>query len=103
MEEKKQNKDVKSTVKKLSYEDLENAAKQLSIQLDAVMQENKRCKELLNGMQMQNFFTELEFRFKVIKYADHFPDDFVENCVQGIVYAMTPTEENEKETKPDIQ
>lgn len=87
MEETKKN-------KKLTYEQLETAAKQISAQLDAVVKENSQLREILKKEQIGNMLTELEFRFKVLNYADMFPSDFVESCVSAIVDVMTPAKED---------
>lgn len=62
---------------------------------------NKTNQELqmrLNEVSLGNFFTRLEFLFKVVKFADKFPDDFVKSTVDEIVESMTiPPQEREKD------
>ncbi len=86
-------------VKKLSYEQLEGAAKQLSAQLDAVVKENQQLKVFAQKLQLDNLFAELNFRFKVLEHVEVFPEDFVNKIVGEIQDIMTPkvTEEEEKE------
>lgn len=92
MEEKKQE---EPKVKKLSYEDLENAARQIAAQLDAVAKENKQLKVALQQLQMNNLYTELGFRFKVLENEQHFDEEFITLCVDSIKEVMTPKQEEE--------
>lgn len=89
----------KNKVRKLSYADLENAAKQISVQADALAKENKQLKLALQQASITNMYTELNFKFKVIKYADFFDEDFVTMCKKSIQDTMTPLEETTKETE----
>lgn len=52
---------------KLSYEELENVASQLSQQADKLVQQNKELQQKLNEVNSYNFFTRLEWLYKVIK------------------------------------
>ena len=87
------------SVKKLSYEELENAARQLSVQIDALVKENNKLRMATNQLQLNNLYTELNFRFKVIELQDSFDPEFVENCVREIEKTMTIT--NEEESNDD--
>lgn len=93
MEEKKE---VKSEVKKLSYEELENAAKQITAQADGLARENQQLRIALQQATMSNMYTELNFKFKVLENASAFSPEFVEKCVESIEDTMTPAPE-EKE------
>lgn len=92
MEEKKE---LKKETKKLSYEELELAARQVTAQLDAALKENQRLKIAYNQAQLNNLYTELEFKFKVLNYTNLFDSAFVEQCVKSIQSVMTPSEESE--------
>ncbi len=92
MEEKKE---LKKETKKLSYEELELAARQVTAQLDAALKENQRLKIAYNQAQLNNLYTELEFKFKVLNYTNLFDSDFVKQCVKSIQSVMTPSEESE--------
>lgn len=81
--------------KKLSYEELENAAKQISAQLDSMARENAQLRELIKKEQFGNMLAELEFRFKVLNYSNLFSEEFVRNCVAIIEDVLTPPKENE--------
>lgn len=91
MEEKK---NVKEKVKKLSYEELELAARQVTAQLDAALKENQRLKVAYNQAQLSNLYTELNFKFEVLKYKDVFDNTFVKQCIESIKNIMTPAEES---------
>lgn len=83
--------------KKLSYEQLENAARQLSAQFDAVVKENQQLRSVTQKLQLDNLFTELNFRFKVLEFRDAFDEDFVDKVVNEIKSIMTIKEEEEEE------
>lgn len=91
MEEKKEQN------KKLSYEQLEVAARQLSGQFDNVVKENQQLKTVVQKMQLDNLFAELNFRFKVLEHKDSFNEEFVARIIKEIELIMTVKEEAEKE------
>lgn len=91
MEEKKEQN------KKLSYEQLELAARQLSGQLDTVAKENQQLKTVMQKMQLDNLFAELNFRFKVLEHKDSFREEFVARIVNEIELIMTVKEEEKEE------
>lgn len=95
MEEKKEPKEVKRH--KLTYEELENVAKQITMQADQVFEENKKLKSSLQQMAVNNAYTELGFRFKVLDYNKLFPEEFVKSCIEAIINVMTPVKEEEKD------
>lgn len=95
MEENKKNPEKKVN-RKLSYEELENAAQQISAQLDAMARENNQLRIALQKAQLGNLYTELDFKFKVIQNAEMFSPEFVEKCVQSIEEIMTPEAEEDK-------
>ncbi len=101
MEENKKNTEKKVN-RKLSYEELENAAKQISAQLDAMARENNQLRIALQKAQLGNLYTELDFKFKVVQNAEMFSTEFVEKCIQSIEEIMTPeAEEDKKEDEQD--
>jgi hypothetical protein len=98
-----ENKNKKERVnKKLSYDELETAAKQISAQLDALARENNQLRIALQKAQLGNLYTELEFKFKVVQNAEMFSSEFVERCIKNIEEIMTP-EPEETEEKEDEQ
>lgn len=82
MEEKKQ--------KKLSYEELENVAKELS-------QQNQQLNMMIQKSNMSNAFRRLDYLFKVLECKDCFNSDFIVTCSDEIVNIMTIPGEEEAE------
>lgn len=100
MEEKVNNsKEEKQEVKKLSYEQLEGVARQISAQLDYVTKENQQLRTVLQQERLENMFTELKFKFKVLEFANFFKPVFVEGIVKNIEEIMTPSEPEETDNK----
>lgn len=98
MEEKKVTKkeETKREVKKLSYEELENAAKQITVQAQNVAKENQQLRVALQQASLTNMYTELNFKFKVLEFASAFSPEFVDKCVKSIEETMTPAPEEEE-------
>lgn len=82
--------------KKLSYEELENAAKQISQQAEALFKENQQLKKAIQNLSNQAGYTELGFKFKVLEYQDRFQPKFVENIINEIEDTMSPKPEVEE-------
>ena len=85
---------------KMSYEQLENVAHQLSEQA-------KQLYMKLQAANMSNMFKRLDYLFKVVENGHMFKQDFLEKCIAEIEEIMTVPEEikeddKEKET-PDIK
>ena len=82
---------------KLSYEQLENVAHQLSEQA-------KQLYMKLQAANMSNMFKRLDYLFKVVENGHMFKQDFLEKCVAEIEEIMTVPEETDKEEEtPDIE
>ena len=80
-----------TTKEKMSYEELNNAAIQLS-------EQNRKMYMQLQEVNMVNMFKRLEFLFKVIKNKDSFSSEFVIKCVEEVEDIMTiPTEDKDSE------
>lgn len=83
---------------KMSYEQLEQVAHQLS----------EQARQLYGQLQksnLSNMFKRLDYLFKVVENGHMFKQDFLDRCVKEIEDIMTVPEEpenNEKET-PDIE
>lgn len=90
-------KEIKKEVKKLSYEELENAAKQITAQAQSVARENQQLRIALQQATMSNMYTELNFKFKVVEFASAFTPEFVDRCVKSIEETMTPSPEEKEE------
>ena len=82
---------------KLSYEQLENVAHQLS-------EQTKQLYMKLQAANMSNMFKRLDYLFKVVENGHMFKQDFLEKCVAEIEEIMTVPEETDKEEEtPDIE
>ena len=82
---------------KLSYEQLENVAHQLS-------EQTKQLYMKLQAANMSNMFKRLDYLFKVIENGHMFKQDFLEKCIAEIEEIMTVPEETDKgEETPDIE
>lgn len=80
---------------KMSYEELENVAAQLS-------QQNQQLFARLQQADMTNMFKRLDYLFKVVKYNNEFPAEFTKSCIEEIVSMITiPDTEDTKDTKDE--
>lgn len=91
----------KEQEKKLSYEELENAAKQISVQADALYKENIQLKQAIQQANLSNMYTELNFKFKVLEHSMMFNNEFIDSIVKEIEDIMTPKKEEEEEPKTE--
>lgn len=87
MEEK-----VNETQKKMSYEELEQVAAQLS-------QQSQQLYARLQQADMTNMFKRLDYLFKVVENGPMFPNEFLDMCVAEIQEIMTPVNEEAGETE----
>ena len=85
---------------KMSYEQLENVAHQLSEQA-------RQLYSQLQKSNMTNMFKRLDYLFKVVENGHMFKQDFLEKCIAEIEEIMTVPEETEEDNKegetPDIK
>ena len=80
---------------KMSYEQLENVAHQLSEQARQLYAE-------LQKANMTNLFKRLDYLFKVVENAHAFNEEFVAKCVAEVEELITvPENEGEAEEKPE--
>lgn len=77
---------------KMSYEQLENVAHQLSEQA-------KQLYMQLQNSNMSNMFKRLDYLFKVVENSHMFKLDFVNKCINEIEDFMTIPEETEDNSK----
>lgn len=75
---------------KMSYEQLENVAHQLS-------EQNRQLYMNLQAANMGNIFKRLDYLFKVVENGHVFKQDFLEKCINEIEEIMTGPEETEEE------
>lgn len=93
---------TKETVRpeKMSYEQLEQIAHQLSEQA-------RQLYSQLQKSNMTNMFKRLDYLFKVVENGHMFKQDFLEKCITEIEEIMTVPEEteegNKEEETPDIK
>lgn len=73
---------------KLSYEQLEQIATQLSQQVQTLYAK-------LQEAEVSNMLSRLKFLFKVVQNDVKFPAEFVKKCVEEIVEVMTIKEPEE--------
>ena len=88
----------KGNGKKLSYTELENAAKQIAAQLDAVIKENRNLKVTLNRVNVQNAYVELDLMIKLLPYKDMFHKEFMDSIIERIETHMAATNDPEDST-----
>ena len=92
MEENVKDTAVKENAK-MSYEQLENVAHQLSEQV-------RQLYAKLQESNLENMFKRLDYLFKVIENAQAFNEEFVSKCTSEIESLMT-LPDNEDESKED--
>lgn len=77
---------------KMSYDQLESVAHQLS-------EQNRQMFAKLQELNMVNMFKRLDYLFKVIENGQMFKQDFLEKCIAEVESLMTvPEQEEEPET-----
>lgn len=74
---------------KMSYEQLENVAHQLSEQA-------KQLYMKLQAANMSNIFKRLDYLFKVLENGHMFRQDFVDKCISEVEELMSVPEETEE-------
>lgn len=90
-EQKKKVVEMKSQVQrpeKMSYEQLENVAHQLS-------EQNRQLFAKLQELNMTNMFKRLDYLFKVVENGHMFKQDFLEKCIAEIESLMIVPEQEE--------
>ena len=78
---------------KMSYEQLENVAHQLS-------EQNRQLFAKLQELNMANVFKRLDYLFKVVENGHMFKQDFLEKCIAEIESLI---EVPEQEDKPETE
>lgn len=77
---------------KMSYDQLESVAHQLS-------EQNRQMFAKIQELNMANMFKRLDYLFKVVENGHMFKQDFLEKCIAEIESIMTvPEQEEEPET-----
>lgn len=89
-------KEAQTEQKKMSYEELENVAHQLS----------EQSRELYNKLQEMNYanlFKRLDYLFKVIEFSTMFDSDFVIKCTDEIKGILTVPQEETQEKEETVE
>lgn len=101
MEEKSKMKVVKENtpeVRKLTYEELENAAHQLSEQSRQLYMQNKKLNEILQEADLSNFYERLKWLWTVVTSdTPYITEDFKNRCGIEFQVLMTKHEQSPKE------
>ena len=79
---------------KMSYEQLEGIAHQLS-------EQNRQLFAKLQELNMTNMFKRLDYLFKVIENGHMFEQNFLEKCTAEVESLMTVPEQEEKPETED--
>ena len=74
---------------KMSYEQIENIAHQLS-------EQNRQLFAKLQELNMANMFKRLDYLFKVVENGHMFKQDFLKKCIDEVESLMTVPEQEEK-------
>jgi hypothetical protein len=74
----------------MSYEELENVARQLS-------EQTRQLYTKLQEMNMVNMFKRLDYLFKVAEFSHMFNSEFVTTCTQEIQDLLTVPEEKQED------
>jgi len=72
--------------KKLSYEELNNAANQLAGQYDRLLQENQ-------ALRSQFAIAKIEFLFRIVQFKENFDEETLAKAVAEIKEGLFPTVE----------
>lgn len=94
MEENVKVNNAAKPAEKMSYEQLEQVAHQLS-------EQTRQLYAKLQETNMFNMFKRLDFLFKVAELSHMFNTEFVTSCTQEIQELLTIPEENKEEVKED--
>ena len=93
MEVVKNENDKSVKKEKMSYEELENIAHQLSEQSRVLMQK-------LQEANMGNMFKRLDYLFKIIEFEHMFDGNFIDKCIKEVQDMISiPEEESNEEIK----
>ena len=105
MEEKNNKVSEKKETKKqekLSYEQLEAYAQQVTMKAQEVYKENQNLKKTLAQMSMDFNLREIDCVIKCLDHADLFSTEFLDKVVKRLEEVLIPREE-EKEEKGDTE
>ena len=99
MEKKLEPKVGATAPKKLSYEELENACHQLSVQAQQLNTQNQQLRMALNEANLANLYKRLDYLFAVIdKDNAYLSHNFKVQCAVEIENLMATPEQTEENT-----
>ena len=81
---------------KMSYEQLENVAHQLS-------EQSRQLYMKLQAANMNNVFKRLDYLFKVIENGNMFSKDFLGKCINEVEELMTVPEDTKEDNELDTK
>ena len=88
------NKESDTAPRKLSYEELENAAHQMSEQGRKLYSENEQLRKLIEELNLQNTFKRLDYLWTVINSdTAYITEDFKVKCGEEFMKIMSPMTE----------
>ena len=85
--------------KKLSYEELSNAAQNLSAQYQNLLNKYKELAEAHQELLNNNFFIRLDWLWRVINSEGKFPQEFVTQCVNEFMANMQMPKQEDTDNK----
>lgn len=94
--EKKSEVKEENQVRKLSYEELENVAQQLSVQAQQVNAQNQKLRQLLEEANLSNLYKRLDYLFKVLSDTALFSKEFVSYCSSEIEEILGESKDKEE-------
>ena len=96
MEVVKKSEETPTEEKKLSYEQLNEIAHQLS-------EQNRELYQKVQEMNMSNIFKRLDYLFKVVDLSVEFKQEFVNKCKEEITTLMTLPKEEEATAEEEVK
>lgn len=88
--------------RKLSYEELNKAAMDMSVELHKVRTENQQLKQNLTqvvGALHEVNMHRAEIMLRIVEMHDKFPDKLVKNCTEGLANSLFPVNKAVSESK----
>lgn len=85
---------------KLTYEQLEAYATQMTGQHRQMQQEIMHLRQALDNANKANLYQEIHFAFKVVEFAHMFDDAFVKKVVNKLQELLEPVETPKEEAEP---
>lgn len=102
MEEKKPEMKISHKDEKMSYEQLENTAHQLSEQSRNLYMQNQKLMQKLQESNLSNFFKRLEWLWTIINSnTPYVTEEFKQKCGEEFMYNMTLAPESEEDNKEE--